>query len=165
MPSLHWMAVETGDTRTISVVAEKRPVQTLARPRRIYGKTLGSTKEPMLSHSVEVQVNILKKLVETKIWGFNYHYLINAMTITIPVCVFMYFNWTFTLYWHSFMPRKFLVVLHTQQVYNTRLPYGQLKLQATQSRESRPAQPCIFETVAKFGLHEINMKFNTQNEE
>ena len=54
-------------TRTVSVVADKWPVQTLARPRGICGKTLGSTKKPMLSRSVEVQVYILKKLVETKI--------------------------------------------------------------------------------------------------
>ena len=66
MPSLHWMAVGTLVTRTISVVAEKWPVQTLARPQGIYGKTLGRTKQPMLSRSVEVQVHILNKLVETK---------------------------------------------------------------------------------------------------
>jgi hypothetical protein len=45
-----------------------------------------------------------------------------------------------------------------QQIYNSHLPYEQLNSLATQSRESRPAQPYIFETVAKFGLqdqHEI----------
>jgi len=61
------------------------------------------------------------------------------------------------------MPKQSLVVLYMQQTYNSHLPYRQLYLLPTQSRESRPAQPCIFETVAKFGLHTINMKFNTQN--
>jgi hypothetical protein len=63
------------------------------------------------------------------------------------------------------MPRQSLVVLYMEQVHNSHLPNEQLNLLATQSRESRPAQPCIFETVAKFGLRKINMKFNTQNEE
>jgi hypothetical protein len=66
MPSLQSVTVVTFVARIISVVAEKWPVQTQAQPRGIYGKTVGSTKSPNCQRSVEVQVHILKKLLETK---------------------------------------------------------------------------------------------------
>jgi hypothetical protein len=54
MPSSHWMALQTLVARTVSVVAGKWPVQTLARPRGIYGEDVRQHKR---AHAVNVQLS------------------------------------------------------------------------------------------------------------